>query len=121
MVLVSGFNVYPNEIEDVIARMDAVLEVAVIGVEDGRTGEAVQAYVVATPESARTLSSDDVIAHCREHLSGYKVPHQVVFCEELPKSPIGKVLRKVLREQASSDSTSAQSGASGNNRSQPAR
>jgi len=84
--------------------MDAVLEVAVIGVDDGQTGEAVRAYVVATPESGKTLSGDDVMAHCREHLSGYKVPHRVVFCKELPKSPIGKVLRKVLRDEALSDS-----------------
>jgi long-chain acyl-CoA synthetase len=98
MVLVSGFNVYPNEVEDVIADMDHVLEVAVIGVPDGKTGEAVRAYVVQNPDHAKEVTPADVIAHCKQHLAAYKVPKLVVVRDELPKSPIGKVLRKDLRK-----------------------
>lgn len=98
MVLVSGFNVYPNEVEDVIADMDHVLEVAVIGVPDAKTGEAVRAYVVQNPEHAKEVTPADVIAHCKQHLAAYKVPKLVVVRDELPKSPIGKVLRKDLRK-----------------------
>ncbi|MDZ4279157.1 MAG: AMP-binding protein [Hydrogenophaga sp.] len=98
MVLVSGFNVYPNEVEDVISRMDNVLEVAVIGVPDGKTGEAVRAYVVQNPESPTEVMPADVLAHCKQHLAAYKVPRLVVVRDELPKSPIGKVLRKDLRK-----------------------
>jgi long-chain acyl-CoA synthetase len=97
-VLVSGFNVYPNEVEDVIADMDHVLEVAVIGVPDAKTGEAVRAYVVQNPDHAKELTPADVIAHCKQHLAAYKVPKLVVVRDELPKSPIGKVLRKDLRK-----------------------
>ncbi len=96
MVLVSGFNVYPNEIEDVIARMEEVLEVGVIGVPDARTGEAVRAYVVPLAES---LTEEAVKAHCRKHLSAYKVPKVIEFRSELPKTPIGKILRKELRAE----------------------
>lgn len=98
MVLVSGFNVYPNEVEDVIANMDNVLEVAVIGVPDAKTGESVQAYVVQNPEHKTTLTPADVLAHCKLHLAAYKVPKLVVVRDDLPKSPIGKVLRKDLRK-----------------------
>ena len=97
MVVVSGFNVYPNEVEEVLARHPSVREVGVIGVPDERTGEAVKAFVVVgedrpTPEA--------LIAHCRESLAPYKVPKQVEFRDELPKSPIGKILRKDLRVKA---------------------
>ena len=98
MVLVSGFNVYPNEVEDVISQMDNVLEVAVIGVADGKTGEAVRAYVVQNPEHTKEVMPADVLAHCKLHLAAYKVPKVVVVRDELPKSPIGKVLRKDLRK-----------------------
>jgi long-chain acyl-CoA synthetase len=98
MILVSGFNVYPNEVEDVIADMDHVLEVAVIGVPDGKTGEAVRAYVVQNPDHAKEVMPADVIAHCKQHLAAYKVPRLVVVRDDLPKSPIGKVLRKDLRK-----------------------
>ncbi len=94
MILVSGFNVYPNEIEDVIAAMDEVLEVGVIGVPDARTGEAVRAYVVALDQS---LTEDAVRAHCRKYLTDYKLPKAIEFRSELPKTPIGKILRKDLR------------------------
>jgi long-chain acyl-CoA synthetase len=103
MVLVSGFNVYPNEVEDVIAGMENVLEVAVIGVPDAKTGEAVRAYVVQNPEHKKPLSPADVLTHCRQHLAAYKVPKLVVVRDELPKSPIGKVLRKDLRKPAAEE------------------
>nr|WP_250638347.1 AMP-binding protein [Yoonia vestfoldensis] len=96
MILVSGFNVYPNEIEDVIAAHPDVVEVAVIGVADGAAGEAVKAYVVARDES---LSKDDLRSYCKDHLTGYKVPKFVEFRDELPKSNVGKILRKDLRAQ----------------------
>lgn len=101
LVLVSGFNVYPNEVEDTIAQLETVLEVAVIGVPDAKTGEAVRAYVVPNPDYAGKLSAEQVLAHCRQHLSAYKVPRQVVLRDELPKSPIGKVLRKTLKAESS--------------------
>ena len=96
MVLVSGFNVYPNEIEDVIARMDEVLEVAVIGVPDAATGEAVRAYVVPHGEG---LTQERVREHCRKVLTDYKIPKVVEFRQELPKTPVGKILRKDLRAE----------------------
>ena len=100
MVLVSGFNVYPNEVEEVIAQMDAVLEVAVIGVPDATTGEAVRAYVVPNPEHAEGIDVAQIIAHCKQQLTSYKVPKQVEVRDELPKSPVGKVLRKDLKAEA---------------------
>ena len=96
MILVSGFNVYPNEIEDVIAAHPDVLEVAVIGVPDGAAGEAVKAFVVPREEG---LTKDSLRAYCKEHLTGYKVPKFVEFRDELPKSNVGKILRKDLRAQ----------------------
>jgi long-chain acyl-CoA synthetase len=108
MINVSGFNVYPNEVEDCIARMDAVHEVGVIGVEDTKSGEAVCAFVVKRAE----LTVEEVRAFCRKHLAAYKVPKQVVFLEELPKTPIGKVLRKNLRAypRTGQDAADAPSG-----------
>ena len=103
LILVSGFNVYPNEVEDVIAQMDAVLEVAVVGIPDGQSGEAVRAYVVPNPEHAKPLEAADVIAHCRTHLTGYKLPKSVVLREELPKTPVGKVLRKDLKAEVKAE------------------
>jgi long-chain acyl-CoA synthetase len=97
MVLVSGFNVYPNEVEDVIAMNDKVLESAVIGIPDEHSGEAVMAVVVKKDPS---LTAEELIRHCRAHLTGYKVPKQVVFRDEpLPKTNVGKVLRRVLRDE----------------------
>ena len=109
MVLVSGFNVYPNEVEDVVAQMDAVLDVAVIGVPDATTGEAVRVYVVPNPDHDGALRAEDVVAHCKRQLAAYKVPHQVVVRDELPKSPIGKVLRKDLRAEALAQNHAASS------------
>ena len=97
LILVSGFNVYPNEVEDCIARLDAVQESAVIGVPDRQTGEAVHAYVVLR---APGLGEKDIREHCRSELAAYKVPSRVVFAEDLPKTPVGKVLRKDLRDRA---------------------
>ena len=103
MVLVSGFNVYPNDVEEAIAAVPGVLEVGVIGVPDEKSGEAVRAYVVA---SAPAPSVETIVAHCRETLSAYKVPSSIMFVDELPKSPIGKILRRELRDQAMSASPS---------------
>jgi long-chain acyl-CoA synthetase len=94
MVLVSGFNVYPNEIEECIAAVPGVQEVGVIGLPDARTGESVRAYVVADEPAP---SAAEIVAHCRKHLAAYKVPRSVEFLDQLPKSPIGKILRKDLR------------------------
>ncbi len=97
MILVSGFNVYPNEVEEQIAAVPGVLEVGVVGIPDEKTGEAVRAYIVATAPAPTT---EAILAQCREYLSAYKVPRSVVFVDELPKSPIGKILRRQLRDQA---------------------
>ncbi|MBT4486740.1 MAG: AMP-binding protein, partial [Rhodospirillaceae bacterium] len=96
MILVSGFNVYPNEIEAVVANMDGVLEAACIGIPDDRTDEAVKLFAVKTPDSE--VDAEDIIAFCRENLTAYKVPKQIAFIEELPKSPVGKILRRELRD-----------------------
>ena len=97
MVVVSGFNVYPNEVEDVLAAHPGVTEAAVIGVPDGATGEAVKAFIVKGDPG---LSVEQVRGYCKEHLTAYKVPKQVEFRDELPKSNVGKILRKDLRAEA---------------------
>ncbi|ELI1837664.1 long-chain-fatty-acid--CoA ligase FadD [Vibrio fluvialis] len=96
MILVSGFNVYPNEIEDVVALHGKVLEVAAIGQPHDVSGEVVKIYVVKRDPS---LTKDELITHCRKHLTGYKVPKLIEFREELPKTNVGKILRRVLREE----------------------
>ena len=96
MILVSGFNVYPNEVEEQIAAIDGVQEVGVIGVPESQGGEKVKAFVVAELNKTNEAA---VIAHCRENLAAYKVPSSVEFVSELPKSPIGKILRRELRAQ----------------------
>jgi long-chain acyl-CoA synthetase len=95
MILVSGFNVYPNEIEDVVAMMPGVLEVAAVGVPDERSGEAVKVVIVRKDPS---LTVEAVKAFCRENLTGYKLPKVVEFRNELPKSNVGKILRRELRD-----------------------
>ncbi|MCA3630392.1 MAG: AMP-binding protein [Methylobacterium sp.] len=96
MILVSGFNVYPNEVEDVLASHPGVIEVAVIGVADAQSGEAVAAYIVRRdPE----LTADAVRAYARENMTAYKVPKVIHFRESLPKTPVGKVLRRMLRDE----------------------
>jgi long-chain acyl-CoA synthetase len=96
MILVSGFNVYPNEVEDVIASHTGVTEVAVIGLEDEKSGEQVAAYVVRNDPA---LTAEDLTAWCRERLTSYKIPRQIVFRDALPKTNVGKVLRRVLKEE----------------------
>ena len=96
MILVSGFNVYPNEIESVIATHPGVLECAVIGVKDDKTGEAVKAVIVKKDPG---LTKESVIEHCRRELTGYKIPRYVEFRDSLPKTPIGKILRRDLRDK----------------------
>lgn len=102
MILVSGFNVYPNEVEEQIAAVPGVIEVGVVGVPDEKSGEAVRAYVVT---SQPPVTSEAIIAHCKEHMAAYKAPHSIVFVSELPKSPIGKILRRELRDQAMASPT----------------
>ncbi len=96
MILVSGFNVYPNEIEEVIASHPGVLECAVIGVVDAKSGEAVKAFIVKKDPN---LTVDDVIKFCTTQLTGYKVPKQIEFRTELPKTNVGKILRRELRDE----------------------
>ncbi len=103
LVLVSGFNVYPNEVEDALAQMDAVLEAAVVGIPDATTGEAVRAYIVRNPEVAGELTREAVIAHCRTCLTDYKIPKSIVFRDELPKTPVGKILRKNLKTEVKAE------------------
>ncbi|MEO0973822.1 MAG: AMP-binding protein [Pseudomonadota bacterium] len=97
MILVSGFNVYPNEIEDVVVQHPDVLEAAAIGVPDAKSSEAVKLFVV--PRAGCALEKAALIAHCREHLTNYKVPRHVEFREELPKTNVGKILRRALRDE----------------------
>lgn len=96
MILVSGFNVYPNEVEDVLAKMPGVREVAVIGVPDESSGEVVKAFIV---KENTEIKSDDVMKFARQHLTPYKVPKHVEFCDELPKTNVGKILRRALRDK----------------------
>jgi len=97
MIIVSGFNVYPNEIEDVIAALPGVLEVAAVGVADEKSGEAVKVFVVKKEAS---LTEADIRKHCKENLTGYKCPRHVEFITEIPKTNVGKILRRALREGA---------------------
>jgi long-chain acyl-CoA synthetase len=95
MILVSGFNVYPNEVEDQIATHPGVLEVAAIGVPNEHSGEVVKVFVVKRDP---TLTAEDVIEHARKGLTSYKVPKKVEFRTELPKTNVGKILRRMLKE-----------------------
>ena len=99
MILVSGFNVYPNEVEDVVALHPGVLEVAAVGVADEKSGEAVKIFVVKKDQS---LTAAQLVAHCREHLTAYKVPSHVEFRTDLPKTNVGKILRRELRDGSKS-------------------
>jgi len=95
MILVSGFNVFPNEVEEVVSSNEKVLEVGAIGVPSESCGEIVKIFVVKKDDS---LTKEELIAHCRENLTGYKVPKIVAFIDELPKSNVGKILRRELRD-----------------------
>ena len=97
MIVVSGFNVYPNEIEDVIAQHPKVLEVACIGINSEKTGEALKLFVVKKDAS---LTEEELISFARQELTGYKVPKNIEFRDELPKSNVGKILRRELRDEA---------------------
>ena len=97
LIVVSGFNVYPNEIEEVVAHHAKVLEVACIGVASEKTGEALKLFVVKKDAS---LTREELIAYCRQELTAYKVPKDIEFRDELPKSNVGKILRRELREEA---------------------
>ncbi len=103
MILVSGFNVYPNELEDVIAQNSKVLECAAIGIPDEKSGEVVKIFVVKKDES---LTQDELMKYCRENLTSYKVPKSIEFRKELPKSNVGKILRKDLRAEVLSQTKS---------------
>ena len=97
MILVSGFNVYPNEVEDVVATHPGVLEVAAVAQPDEKSGEVVALFVVQ--EGLRRSPSRRCIAFCRAQLTGYKVPKRVYFRDELPKTNVGKILRRALRDE----------------------
>ena len=96
MIKVSGFNVYPNEIENVLASNPKVLEVAAIGVPDPKSGEVIKVFIVKRDQS---LSEDELRAFCHANLTNYKVPKYFEFRTELPKTNVGKILRRALKEQ----------------------
>ena len=96
LIIVSGFNVYPNEVDDVATLHPGVREAAAVGIEDEHSGEAVKLFVV---RSDPTLEAVAVIEHCRQSLTGYKIPKEVEFIDELPKSNVGKILRRELRDR----------------------
>ncbi|MCF2093677.1 hypothetical protein L1M68_05170 [Coxiella burnetii] len=96
MIIVSGFNVYPNEIEDILTSHPGIREAAVIGLSSEKTGEQIKAFIV---RKDKNLTKDEVIKHCREFLTAYKVPKIIEFREELPKTNVGKVLRRALRDE----------------------
>jgi long-chain acyl-CoA synthetase len=96
MILVSGFNVYPNEIEDVVSMYDKVLKAAAIGQPHDVSGEVVKLFVVKKDTS---LTKEEIIAHCRQYLTGYKIPKLIEFREDLPKTNVGKILRRALKDE----------------------
>jgi len=96
MILVSGFNVFPTELEDVVAQMPGVMECACVGVADAKSGEAVKLVIVKKDPA---LTEEQVRDYCKENLTGYKQPKVVEFRTELPKTPVGKILRRELREK----------------------
>jgi long-chain acyl-CoA synthetase len=96
MMIVGGFNVYPQEVEAVLNEHPRVRESAVVGVENPISGQAIKAYVVLQPQEGEEITSREVVAFCRERLAHYKVPRHVEFVEEFPRSPIGKILKHQL-------------------------
>lgn len=94
MIIVSGFNVFPNELENVISLCPGVVECAAVGVADKSQGEAIKVFVVKNDPS---LTEEDVVAHCKQHLTGYKRPKYIEFRDDLPKTNVGKILRRELR------------------------
>jgi long-chain acyl-CoA synthetase len=99
MIKVSGFNVFPNEVENVVAAHPKVLEVAAIGVPDAKSGEVIKIFVVKRDQS---LTEEEVLKYCHENLTNYKVPKRIEFRTELPKTNVGKILRRALKEQEAS-------------------
>jgi len=97
MIIVSGFNVFPNELENVVSLCPGVVECAAVGIPDERQGESIKLYVV---RSDPALSEEDVARYCRENFTAYKVPKYIEFRDELPKSNVGKILRRELRQTA---------------------
>ena len=97
MILVSGFNVYPNEVEEVVTQMAGILECAAVGIADAKAGEAVKLVIV---RSNPAVTEADVRAYCEANLTGYKRPKTIEFRKELPKTNVGKILRRALREEA---------------------
>jgi long-chain acyl-CoA synthetase len=97
MILISGFNVYPNELEDVLATLPGVLQCAAIGIPDEKSGEAIKIFVVVKPGA--NLTKDQVMEHMRANLTGYKVPRSVEFRDSLPTTNVGKILRRELRDE----------------------
>ncbi len=95
MILVSGFNVFPNELEDIIVLHPKVAEAAVVGIQDDKSGEVVKAFIV---KKEKSLTKEEIIQYCRENMTGYKVPKQIEFRDELPKTNVGKILRRALKE-----------------------
>ena len=95
MILVSGFNVYPNEIEGVVVEIEGILEAAAIGLPDEKSGEVVKLFVVTTDDS---VTKETILEYCRKNLTGYKVPKQIEFRTDLPKTNVGKILRRALRD-----------------------
>ncbi|MEC8746747.1 MAG: AMP-binding protein, partial [Pseudomonadota bacterium] len=93
MIIVSGFNVYPNEVEDVLTTHPSVMEAAVVGKPDEKTGERVCAFITVSSD----VSTQDVIDFCKQHLTNYKIPKSITILDELPKSTVGKILRRELR------------------------
>jgi long-chain acyl-CoA synthetase len=96
MIMVSGFNVYPNELENVIAGHPKVLEVAAIGIPDGKSEEAIKIFVVKRDQS---LTEEELMDYCRQNLTNYKIPKYIEFKKELPKTNVGKILRRALKEE----------------------
>ena len=95
MIIVSGFNVFPKEIEGVVANMEGILETAAIGMPSEKSGEAIKLFVVRNNES---ITEEDIINYCRKNLTPYKIPKKIVFKQELPKTNVGKILRRALRD-----------------------
>ncbi|MEM3179652.1 MAG: long-chain fatty acid--CoA ligase, partial [Archaeoglobaceae archaeon] len=99
MIIAGGYNIYPREVEEVLYEHPAVLEAAIIGVPDPYRGETVKAFIVLKPELKGKVSEEEIIKFCKERLAAYKVPKIVEFRDELPKSAVGKILRRMLKEE----------------------
>jgi long-chain acyl-CoA synthetase len=97
MVIAGGFNIYPREIDEVLFEHPKILDAVAVGIPDAYRGETLKAYIVLRP--GETVTGEDIIAFCKEKLAAYKVPRSIEFRDELPKSAVGKILRKILRDE----------------------